>query len=177
MRKLLLTIALVSFCFSANAQDSKFGATAGYQSLNVKLSGGGEELSSDASGFFLGFFAQFSVTETFSIQPELQYSSITDEGESSGLIIIPLMMKFHVTENFNLLAGPQFDYITEQELDDAVNKLGLGLGLGLGVDISDHIAVGTRYSFGFDRLNDMEEDIANASIKLNILQVGLSYRF
>ena len=55
-----------------------------------------------------------SVSETFSIQPELQYSSITDEGESTGLIIIPLMMKFHVTENFNLMAGPQFDYITER---------------------------------------------------------------
>ena len=163
MRKLLLTIALVSFCFSANAQDSKFGATAGYQSLNVKISGGGEELSSDASGFFLGFFAQFSVTETFSIQPELQYSSITDEGESSGLIIIPLMMKFHVTENFNLMAGPQFDYITEQDTE-GINKLGLGLGLGLGVDISDNVSLGARYSFGFDRLDDMGEDVGDAVV-------------
>ena len=176
MRKLLLTIALVSFCFSANAQDSKFWATAGYQSLNVKLSGGGEELSSDASGFFLGFFAQFSVTETFSIQPELQYSSITDEGESSGLIIIPLMMKFHVTENFNLMAGPQFDYITEQDTE-GINKLGLGLGLGLGVDISDNVSLGARYSFGFDRLDDMGEDVGDATIKSNILQIGLSYSF
>ena len=176
MRKLLLSIALVSFCFSANAQDSKFGATAGYQSLNVKISGGGEELSSDASGFFLGFFAQFSVTETFSIQPELQYSSITDEGESSGLIIIPLMMKFHVTENFNLMAGPQFDYITEQDTE-GINKLGLGLGLGLGVDISDNVSLGARYSFGFDRLDDMGEDVGDATIKSNILQIGLSYSF
>ena len=55
------------------------------QVTNQQLSnypGSGEDFSSDASGFFLGFFAQFSVTETFSIQPELQYSSITDEGES-----------------------------------------------------------------------------------------------
>ena len=74
MKKLLLSIALVSFCFAVNAQDSKFGATAGYQSATIKLSGSGEDFSSDASGFFLGFFAQFSVTETFSIQPELQYS-------------------------------------------------------------------------------------------------------
>ena len=53
MKKLLLSIALVSFCFSANAQDSKFGATAGYQSATLKASGGGEDFSSDASGFFL----------------------------------------------------------------------------------------------------------------------------
>ena len=43
MKKLLLSIALVSFCFSANAQDSKFGATAGYQSSTLKASGGGCE--------------------------------------------------------------------------------------------------------------------------------------
>ena len=176
MKKLLLSIALVSFCFSANAQDSKFGATAGYQSSTLKASGGGVNLSSDASGFFLGFFGQFSVTETFSIQPELQYSSITDEGESSGLIIIPLMMKFHVTENFNLMAGPQFDYLTEQDAE-GINKLGLGLGLGLGIDISDNISLGARYSFGFDRLDDMGEDVGDATIKLNILQIGLNYNF
>ena len=176
MKKLLLSIALVSFCFSANAQDSKFGATAGYQSATLKVSGGGEDFSSDASGFFLGVFGQFSVTETFSIQPELQYSSITDEGESTGLIIIPLMMKFHVTENFNLMAGPQFDYLTEQDTE-GINKLGLGLGLGLGIDISDNISLGARYSFGFDRLDDMGEDVGDAAIKVNILQIGLNYSF
>ena len=175
MKKLLLSIALVSFCFAVNAQDSKFGATAGYQSATIKLSGSGEDFSSDASGFFLGFFAQFSVTETFSIQPELQYSSITDEGESTGLIIIPLMMKFHVTENFNLMAGPQFDYITEDT--EGINKLGLGLGLGLGVDVSDNLSLGARYSFGFDRLDDMGEDVGDATIKVNILQIGLNYNF
>lgn len=176
MKKLLLSIALVSFCFSANAQDSKFGATAGYQSVTGKVSGGGEDISSDSSGFFLGVFAEFSVTETFSIQPELQYSSITDEGESTDLIIIPLMMKFHVTENFNLMAGPQFDYIIEEDLE-GINKLGLGLGLGLGIDVSDNISLGARYSFGFDRLDDMGEDVGDATFKLNILQIGLNYSF
>ena len=117
----------------------------------------------------------FSLTETFSIQPELQYSSITDEGESTGSIIIPLMMKFHVTENFNLMAGPQFDYITEDT--EGINKLGLGLGLGLGVDVSDNLSLGARYSFGFDRLDDMGEDVGDATIKINILQIGLNYSF
>ena len=174
MKKLLL-LTFILASFSMNAQDSKFGATAGYQSATLKASGGGEDFSSDASGFFLGVFGQFSVTETFSIQPELQYSSITDEGESTGLIIIPLMMKFHVTENFNLMAGPQFDYITEDT--EGINKLGLGLGLGLGVDVSDNISLGARYSFGFDRLDDMGEDVGDATIKINILQIGLNYSF
>jgi len=175
MKKLLLIIALVSFCFNVNAQDSKFGATAGYQSTG-KVSGGGEDFTSDSSGFFLGVFSEFSVTETFSIQPELQYSSVSDEGESIGEIIIPLMLKFHVTENFNLMAGPQFDYLTEEDVE-GIKKLGMGLGLGLGIDISDNVSLGARYSFGFDRLDDMGEDVGDATIKLNILQIGLNYSF
>ena len=91
------------------------------------------------------------------------------------MIIIPLMMKFHVTENFNLMAGPQFDYITEDT--EGINKLGLGLGLGLGVDVSDNLSLGARYSFGFDRLDDMGEDVGDATIKINILQIGLNYSF
>ena len=176
MKKLLLIIALVSFCFNVNAQDSKFGATAGYQSTTGKVSGGGEDFTSDSSGFFLGVFAEFSVTETFSIQPELQYSSVSDEGESICEIIIPLMLKFHVTENFNLMAGPQFDYLTEEDVE-GIKKLGMGLGLGLGIDISDNVSLGARYSFGFDRLDDMGEDVGDATIKLNILQIGLNYSF
>ena len=176
MKKLVLTIALVSFCFSTNAQDSKFGITAGFQSTSIKVSGGSFDISQDASGFFLGFYVQFLFSETFSIQPELQYSSISSDGETLGLLVIPIMMKFHVTEKLNIMAGPQFDYVTAKDTE-GIDKLGLGLGLGLGYDISDHIAVGTRYYFGFDRLNDMGEDIVYASIKLNILQVGLSYRF
>lgn len=86
------------------------------------------------------------------------------------------MMKFHVTENFNLMAGPQFDYLTEQDAE-GINKLGLGLVLGLGIDISDNISLGARYSFGFDRLDDMGEDVGDATIKINILQIGLNYNF
>ena len=52
MKKLVLTIALVSFCFSTNAQDSKFGITAGFQSTSIKVSGGSFDISQDASGFF-----------------------------------------------------------------------------------------------------------------------------
>ena len=86
------------------------------------------------------------------------------------------MLKFHVTENFNLMAGPQFDYLTEEDVE-GIKKLGMGLGLGLGIDISDNVSLGARYYFGFDRLDDMGEDVGDATIKLNILQIGLNYSF
>ena len=176
MKKLFFTISLVSFCFMVNAQESKFGITAGYQSSSFEISGGGVDLSTDASGFFLGFFSQFSVSENLSIQPELHYSSVSDDGESVGDLIIPVMLKFHVSEKFNLMAGPQFDYLTEDDTE-GIKKFGMGLGLGLGYDISENISIGARYSLGFDRLDDEVVDLDGASIKINVLQLGLSYSF
>ena len=64
-----------------------------------------------------------------------------------------------------------------REDTEGINKLGLGLGLGLGVDVSDNLSLGARYSFGFDRLDDMGEDVGDATIKINILQIGLNYSF
>ena len=54
MKKLFLTITLLAFCYTASAQDSKFGITAGYQSSSFEFSGDGLDLSTDASGFYLG---------------------------------------------------------------------------------------------------------------------------
>ena len=176
MKKLFFTISLVSFCFMVNAQEYKFGITAGYQSSSFEISGGGVDLSTDASGFFLGFFSQFSVSENLSIQPELHYSSVSDDGESVGDLIIPVMLKFHVSEKFNLMAGPQFDYLAEDDTE-GIKKFGMGLGLGLGYDISENISIGARYSLGFDRLDDEGVDLDGASIKINVLQLGLSYSF
>ena len=176
MKKLLLFTALISFCFTVNAQESKFGITAGYQSSSFEISGDGVDISTDASGYFLGFFAQFSVSESLSIQPELQYSSVSDDGESIGDIIIPVMLKFHLSDKFNFMAGPQFDYITEDDTE-GVKEFGMGLGLGLGYDISDNISLGARYSFGFDILDDEGEDVGDASFKINIFQIGLNYSF
>ena len=177
MKKLFLTITLLAFCYTASAQDSKFGITAGDQSSSFEISGDGVDLSTDASGFFLGFFAQFSVSESLSIQPELHYSSVSDsdnddDDESVGDIIIPIMLKFHVSDKFNLMAGPQIDYITEEDTE-GIKKFGMGLGY----DISDSISLGARYSLGFDRLDDEGEDIGDANFKINVLQIGLSYSF
>ena len=69
MKKLLLSIALVSFCFSANAQ---FGAKAG---LNLASMTGESAGDLDArTSLHLGFTAEIEISDSFSLQPELIYS-------------------------------------------------------------------------------------------------------
>ena len=71
MRKLLLTIALFSFCFSANAQ---FGASVGY---GVGLSPEGI-----GGGFYLRPNIAYAVGDRTSFN--LNYSSISDDGSISS---------------------------------------------------------------------------------------------
>ena len=127
-------------------------------------------------------FAEFPLSEKFSIQPEFHYSSVTEDGESVDDLILPVFIKYYITEKFNVMSGLQFDYFTEKDLGD-IKRFGLGLSIGLGVDITDSILISSRYSFGITNRIDTSEfiddfiDLSDLSAKTNVFQIGLGYRF
>ena len=121
-------------------------------------------------------FAEFLLSEKFSIQPEFHYSSVTEDGESVDNLILPVFLKYYITEKFNVMSGLQFDYFTEKDLGDIKR-------FGLGYDITDSILISSRYSFGITNRIDTSEfiddfiDLSDLSAKTNIFQIGLGYRF
>jgi opacity protein-like surface antigen len=190
--KKLLFIAVIAILSSLNVsaqetpsstKETSYGVTAGFQSTNFKLSLINLiENEVDAEGFFIGLFAEFPLSEKFSIQPEFHYSSVTEDGESLDNLILPVFLKYYITEKFNVMSGLQFDYFTEKDLG-GIKRFGLGLGIGLGVDITDSILISSRYSFGITNRIDKSEfiddfiDLSDLSGKTNIFQIGLGYRF
>ena len=116
MKKIILTAAAV-FAFSfANAQDVKYGAKAGLNFANLT---GDVEDASMKIGFNLGGFAEIKISDKFSVQPELLYSTQGAKFEGSdeessfeskfnlSYLNIPIMAKYYVSEKFSLEAGPQ----------------------------------------------------------------------
>jgi opacity protein-like surface antigen len=190
--KKLLFIAVIAILSSLNVsaqetpsstKETSYGVTAGFQSTNFKFSLKNLiENEVDAEGFFIGLFAEFPLSEKFSIQPEFHYSSVTEDGESVDNLILPVFLKYYITEKFNVMSGLQFDYFTEKDLGN-IKRFGLGLGIGLGVDITDSILISSRYSFGIINRIDTSEfiddfiDLSDLSAKTNIFQIGLGYRF
>tara|TARA_R110001592_G_scaffold5081_8_gene28236 strand:- start:86 stop:610 length:525 start_codon:yes stop_codon:yes gene_type:complete len=174
MKKVLfiLVMALIGFG-NLNAQDAKFGVVSGYHNLSQKLSAEGASVSVNAGGFYVGLSGEFKFSETLNLQTELQYASASLDGESMNLIVLPIMAKYYVSEEFSLQAGPQLDFIVSDSED--ANVFGLGLGIGAGYDISEKFYISTRYAFGLtNRIKDAPSDF---SIKFNIFQAGLGYRF
>ena len=114
MKKLLLTIALVSFCFSTNAQ---FGASFGYASGKAKISIGGESMTGDSSGAFsIGVFYDSEISEKLDLLTSVGFGiGEKVEDESNNSIGIGVGLQYYpIGKDGNFFIQP-----------------GLGLGLSL----------------------------------------------
>tara|TARA_B110000238_G_scaffold41884_1_gene44714 strand:- start:8 stop:532 length:525 start_codon:yes stop_codon:yes gene_type:complete len=173
--KKVLFIAVMALLGLGNvsAQGSNFGITTGFHNLSIKLDGLGMTESASGQGFFVGVTSDFSLSDKLSLQPQLQFATSSEEGDSVEQLILPIMLKYHVTEKFNLLAGPQLDYLLSDS--ESLNAIGFGLGFGAGFDFSEKIFVSTRYVLGLsNRFADVPSEI---SLRFNTFQIGLGYRF
>lgn len=188
MKKEMLSAIIALFSIIIiNAQDEKssassdvsYGVKAGYNSFIARASADGNSASVDESGFYFGIFADFEISEKFNIQPELQYVIITGDGDNGNVLALPIMGKYKASDKFSLLAGPQFDYILDDDVE-GIKRLGIGLGLGLAFDVSENFILDLRYSLGLtNRLDGDDEDFGDVDVKLRFsyLQIGIGYRF
>jgi opacity protein-like surface antigen len=131
MKKLLLTAAIAVFTLSSvNAQDITFGAKAGINIANLDVTDANID---SRTSLHLGVTAEFEISDTFSIQPELLYSAqgatesetyedsfvrqVSESEWKLNYIQIPIMAKFYVSEGLSLEAGPQIGFLASAEVD------------------------------------------------------------
>lgn len=188
MKKInLLCLVLGLWVFNLNAQDddsttkkATFGAKAGYSTVILKVKVDGESDSEDISGFYLGAFANFYLTEKLDLQLELLYSVYSEDGENTGVLQLPILLKYNVDERFAVLFGPQIDFLADEDDSAGLKRVGIGLGAGITFDITDKLFLDGRYSFGInDRLSASIPGFEEFDVKtyFNYLHIGLGYRF
>ncbi|WP_412984781.1 porin family protein [Pontimicrobium sp. IMCC45349] len=151
MKKLLLVAVMAAFTFSAGAQG--FSAKAGFNSLDFE--------GFSESGFYIGAGYEFEVSETLDVEPSVLYSAV----DNLNSLYIPVMLKYNISEDFNLQAGPQVNYILE---DIEEGEFGLDIAAGAGYNITEQFFVEARYGIQVSR--DVEGE-------LNTLTIGVGYRF
>ncbi len=134
MKKLLLFAAVAVFAFTnVNAQEVKYGVKAGVNFASI----GGDSFegvsTSSLTAFHVGGVAEIVISEKFSVQPELLYSSQGGKREYSetdgdftfsatedvklDYISLPIMAKYYVAEGFSIEAGPQISFLTSAKVD------------------------------------------------------------
>ena len=187
MKKLLLCATIAVFGIaSMNAQEIKFGAKAG---VNFATLNGDTENIESRTAFHIGAVVEIPVSDKFSIQPELLYSSQGAKDKSSDDLLkldyinIPIMAKFYVADGFSVELGPQVGLLlsAEEEFDgeaedikDFINSTDFGVNFGLGYKMETGLNFGIRYNVG---LSDIPEDSEDDSIKNGVFQVSVGYMF
>jgi hypothetical protein len=205
MKKYIFTaVAVLAFGFT-NAQKAQFGIKGGLNVANQSYSGEGSPSSSSIIGFHIGGFVEVKVSDKFSIQPELLYSTqgskfdvTVNEGGINydtenifklAYINIPVIFKYYASEKFSLQAGPQIGFLTSskmetevlgqsvtQDVKDFFESVDYGLNIGAGYDFTKKVSAGIRYNFGLANVfNDSEG--SNDKIKNNVFSVSLGYKF
>lgn len=125
-------------------------------------------------------------TGFFGLQPEIMYStqgaSISGETVDLSYVTIPVMLKFYLTESFNIEVGPEFAFmvsgpgkIDTKNASYDFTKLNGGkdilVGVGLGYDFGSGLTINARYNMGMSELAE------NLPWKNNVIQISLSYLF
>jgi hypothetical protein len=182
----VITMALVAFNISA--QNITYGAKTG---LNFATMVGEDAEGLDGrTSFHLGFTAEIEISDTFSIQPELLYSSqgfkqdIDDESDTAKVdyINLPVMAKFYVGNGFSLEAGPQIGFLVSAESDgedvkEFLESTDFALNLGAGYKINSKMNIGLRYSMGLtDAVKDDEEG-DDYDFKHSVFLLSFGYSF
>lgn len=182
----LITSLLFLSVFTANAQDHKYGFRLGLNYSDIDfdddsvIPGGGGDAR---YGFMAGFFAIYSLSETISIQPEIQYSAQGEKSSSAfdstgaenqfsedplkiNLLQVPILVNYTIANKFTISLGPQVGLrIWEWERQEDYETVQFSAIGGVGYNITDNWAVNLRGSFGIT--NAIDADNSNTFEALN----------
>ena len=199
MKKLVLTTVLAIFTVVSLSAQTSFGVKAG---VNFSSINGDEADSFDGrTGFHVGGVVDISVSDNFSVQPEVLYSAqgadYSDEMYSGSYKLdylnVPVMAKFRVGEGFNVEVGPQFGFLLsakdeydssggdsgEDDVKDYTKSVDFSANVGLNYKLESGLNFGARYTIGLSELNDFGDmsEYMDVKWKNNAFQVYLGFFF
>ncbi|MEM9649530.1 MAG: porin family protein [Bacteroidota bacterium] len=181
-------MTLILPMLALQAQDVQFGAKAGPNFAIIQ-----PDLNDPTTrtALHLGGVAEVSLSEKFSIQPELLFSAQGTKDESDddetvrlNYLNLPILAKFYVAENLSLEAGPQIGILLKAEVEDDgetidikdnTKSTDLGIAFGLGYKLDNGLNFGARYTLGSD-INDVDGDPDKFTNRVFQLFVGYFFK-
>ncbi|HRE51955.1 MAG TPA: porin family protein [Flavitalea sp.] len=197
-------IAATMLSVTAMAQEKpspllRYGVKGGVQ-LSTIQKGKSEAFSSvkikPMLGFQLGGFATIGLSDQFSLQTELFFSSqgfkesmlmSFEDGDEEDIEIysmrylkLPVLLRYQIAEKFFIEAGPQFGLFVSSsiEKDEWVHfkKFDLAAALGAEYILSDKLSAQFRYAHSFAKVDDIEHYVW-VSDRPRVFSLGLAYAF
>lgn len=186
--KKLLSFILFTLCItlSVNAQKTiPFGIKGGVNISNMTSDGFAK--AENKTMFHIGVLTEFSISDKFSIQPEILFSQqgtkaieivygpgIHEYEYTLNYIQVPVLAKFYFSNQFSLEVGPSFNFLVNDKVvsnsgytEENVGKTFEFSGaLGVSYTLKNGFFTSLRYTRGFT--NVIYNDAKNNSFQLGI---------
>ena len=178
MKKLSLLVLVIVFSVQSFSQGLDFGIKAGVNFANITDATG----LTNKTGFVVGVFAGVKLNDKLGVQGDLLYSQQGAEFDAGEIdlnyVIIPIVIKYYITESLNLQAGPQFGFVVDDNIKEVVNGISeaesfdLSAVIGAGFEFPFGIRVSGRYNIGLTdimKLGDGKNAVATVAVGYSFL--------
>ncbi len=210
MKKFLLVFACVFMVVTVSAQT--LGIKAGYNGSKISFNSNSTDLFDDMfddkvnnkinSGFYIGAFTTFELSDKFVLQPELVYSSQgatlkvketsywLKTNVNTHYLNIPVIAKYEVIDGLYVNAGPQFGFLlgdasvrakwniagekdsSEKGSIDREYLNAFDFAIALGLEYEITESINVSLRYNIGLTNTYEDEKS----KSNVLQIGLEYK-
>ena len=188
--KVFTIVVIFGMIMTAKGQEIKFGIKGG---LNLaKLSDNGSGFSFRPA-FHFGIVSEYHISDDFSIQPELLYSSQGQKYQNDvalklDYLNLPIMAKYYVDQNIYFEAGPQFGVLlsakdeidgeSSESIKDVYRDIDFGFNIGLGYKFEGGLSFNARYYHGIANVYSwLDEFISDQKVHNKVLQLSIGYLF
>lgn len=162
--------------------DIRFGAKAGLN-ISTFLNRGFFDVTPKL-GAFAGGLVEIPITDEIYAQPELivsfQGADIGNGNLNLVYVHIPLMGKYHITEQIAAEFGPQVGVVLSDNADDfqninlatlKTNALQVALNFGGGYRLDENLYFQARFSLG------LTKTVEDSNFRNGVFQIGAAYIF
>ena len=177
MKKLVLTSFILIVTVTSLSAQSDYGIRAGFVNLgrnsNVFFENDGRGNHNNFNqGVYFGVYLEHSLTERFSIRPEVNFKYISNDFNQ---LHVPILANYRIGNKFNVFLGPDVNFL----LTDNKNfrKANLGVKFGASYQLLEKLAIETTgFSSFTESLKDDFIGTTNMTTKFNSFQIGLVYK-
>ena len=202
MRKLLFLIFISYAGISvaqpvSESQFKYFGFQAGVVISNMNFNLGSTAPDTTIKsiwkpGFTFGFILQIPLIEKLSLQPEYSFTRRYGADQSIGTdfrldyFSMPLLLKYLISDRFDLIAGPQFDLLINAQstikgesadITHIVEERCIGIVVGLDFHITRAFFISGRYFQSFNNIGIWQRsgDVKEFKYQMVNLTAGTSF--
>ena len=177
MRSIFLLIAFL-ICNVSFAQNWDLGVKGGINLASVSIKNSTSE-SKSVIGLHLGGYANTRLTDQITLQPEVLFSLQgwnASENRTISYLLIPVVAKYFLVDQFNVHAGPQIGFLltAEDGIEDVITSTDFGAVFGAEYQINELFAAGVRYNLGLVNILDNPE--SSVELRSRVLQISCTYK-